>query len=213
MTSRDPHRGRADIRSAHIATYAGQALDTFYLTLTGPGPRPRRGSALRSRRSSTPAGTVPGVHQPVDRLTATFKNLRGRGVCRSPTSTRRSATSGSPCSTPTRRCPWSSRSPMPRERAPRRRGLQALNPGQQVVKIVHGLISGPRRATRLLSKNPPTVVMLVGLQVRQDHPAGKSSVAGSGPGPPAARRRGPPAPERGDPFRGGGPAGRRAGLR
>ncbi|BBE23041.1 hypothetical protein MN0502_19240 [Arthrobacter sp. MN05-02] len=53
---------------------------------------------------------------------------------------------------------------------------QALNPGQQVVKIVNeelvGILGGETRRIRL-AKNPPTVIMLAGLQG-----AGKTTLAG-----------------------------------
>ena len=53
---------------------------------------------------------------------------------------------------------------------------QALNPGQQVVKIVHEelvqILGGEQRRVRF-SKKPPTVIMLVGLQG-----AGKTTLAG-----------------------------------
>src|SRR5690606_2757060 len=53
---------------------------------------------------------------------------------------------------------------------------ESLNPGQQVVKIVNeelvGILGGETRRLNL-AKNPPTVIMLAGLQG-----AGKTTLAG-----------------------------------
>ena len=58
----------------------------------------------------------------------------------------------------------------------RRGGLRALNPAQQVVKIVNeelvAILGGETRPLRF-AKNPPTVIMLAGLQG-----AGKTTLAG-----------------------------------
>ena len=63
-----------------------------------------------------------------------------------------------------------------RERALGAEVSSALNPGQQVVKIVHeelvGILGGQTRNLRL-AKNPPTVIMLAGLQG-----SGKTTLAG-----------------------------------
>src|SRR5699024_1652074 len=62
------------------------------------------------------------------------------------------------------------------ERALGQEVSEALNPGQQVVKIVQGeledILGGETRKINL-AKNPPTVIMLVGLQG-----AGKTTLAG-----------------------------------
>ena len=105
-----------------------------------------------------------------------------------------------------------------RERALGEEVSQALNPAQQVVKIVNeelvGILGGETRTLRF-AKKPPTVIMLAGLQG-----SGKTTLAGKlahwlkGPGAyPAARRRGPPATERRHPARRRRRAGRRAGVR
>src|SRR6187397_1422644 len=63
-----------------------------------------------------------------------------------------------------------------RERALGVEVSQALNPAQQVVKIVHdelvGILGGETRRLRL-AKTPPTVILLAGLQG-----AGKTTLAG-----------------------------------
>jgi signal recognition particle subunit SRP54 len=112
-----------------------------------------------------------------DRLTATFKNLRGKG--------RLSESDVNKAVRDIRLALLDADVALPvvksfthavRERALGAEVSQALNPGQQVVKIVHEeLISVLGGATRplKLSKNPPTVVMLVGLQG-----SGKTTLAG-----------------------------------
>ena len=63
-----------------------------------------------------------------------------------------------------------------RERAVGIEVAQSLNPGQQVIKIVHEelvtILGGDQRRVRF-AKKPPTVIMLVGLQG-----AGKTTLAG-----------------------------------
>ena len=63
-----------------------------------------------------------------------------------------------------------------RERARGAEVSQALNPGQQVIKIVHeelvGILGGEARRLRF-AKHPPTVIMLAGLQG-----SGKTTLAG-----------------------------------
>ncbi len=93
-----------------------------------------------------------------------------------PTSTPRAARSGSRSSRPTSRSPSSAPS-SPRSRSARRaRGLAALNPAQQVVKIVNeelvGILGGETRRLQF-AKTPPTVIMLAGLQG-----SGKTTLAG-----------------------------------
>ena len=118
---RSPRRGLS-VRSAHIATYAGQTLDTFYVTefggrllpparvaqtvamvidtCDGADPRPQQSAVDPRRRIRPVEGTCapasplaprqarrPGGRLDLgrvfnllsDRLTATFKNLRGKG--------------------------------------------------------------------------------------------------------------------------------------
>ncbi len=94
----------------------------------------------------------------------------------------------------------------------------ALNPAQQVVKIVNeeliGILGGQTRELAF-AKTPPTVVMLAGLQG-----SGKTTLAGklaawlAGPGAHAAAGGlRPAAPGRGQPAAGRRPAGRGAGVR
>ena len=119
------------------------------------------------------------------------------------------ARSGSRCSRPTSRCPWSAAFiAQIKERAKGAEVSGALNPAQQVVKIVNeelvGILGGETRRLQF-AKTPPTVIMLAGLQG-----SGKTTLAGKlarwlqGPGPhaaarrlrPAAARRGQPAADR-----------------
>ena len=101
----------------------------------------------------------------------------------------------------------------------RRRGQRGAEPGaagrQDRQRGARRASSAARRARIRFAKQPPTVIMLAGLQG-----SGKTTLAGKlgplaqGPGPhPAPRRRRPPAPQRRHPARGRRRAGRRAGLR
>ncbi|MCL2089611.1 MAG: signal recognition particle protein [Micrococcales bacterium] len=112
-----------------------------------------------------------------DRLTATFRNLRTKG--------RLSEADVDATVREIRRALLDADVAVPvvraftgaiRERALSAEVSQALNPAQQVVKIVHDeLVSVLGGATRELrfAKNPPTVVLLAGLQG-----AGKTTLAG-----------------------------------
>ncbi len=112
-----------------------------------------------------------------DRLSATFKNLRGKG--------RLSDADVSATIKEIRAALLEADVALPvvktftskvRERAVGKEVSSALNPGQQVVKIVHEeLVEILGGETRRLSfaKHPPTVIMLVGLQG-----AGKTTLAG-----------------------------------
>jgi len=112
-----------------------------------------------------------------DRLTATFKSLRGKG--------RLSEADVDATIREIRRALLDADVAVPvvrqftsaiRERALGIEVSQALNPAQQVVKIVNeelvGILGGETRRLRL-AKNPPTVIMLAGLQG-----AGKTTLAG-----------------------------------
>ncbi|HEV7169207.1 MAG TPA: signal recognition particle protein [Micrococcaceae bacterium] len=112
-----------------------------------------------------------------DRLTATFKNLRGKG--------RLSEADVDATVREIRRALLDADVAVPvvreftariRERALGSEVNAALNPGQQVVKIVNeelvAILGGETRRIRL-AKNPPTVIMLAGLQG-----AGKTTLAG-----------------------------------
>ena len=112
-----------------------------------------------------------------DRLTSTFKNLKGKGRL---TDADIDATARE-----IRRALLDADVAVPvvrefigqvKERALGSEVSQALNPGQQVVKIVNDelvqILGGDTRRIAL-AKNPPTVIMLVGLQG-----AGKTTLAG-----------------------------------
>jgi signal recognition particle subunit SRP54 len=112
-----------------------------------------------------------------DRLTATFKSLRGKGrlseadVDATIREIRRALLDADVAVPVVRKFTASIR-----ERALGAEVSGALNPGQQVVKIVNeelvGILGGETRRLRL-AKNPPTVIMLAGLQG-----AGKTTLAG-----------------------------------
>ncbi|WP_028280895.1 signal recognition particle protein [Arthrobacter sp. H5] len=112
-----------------------------------------------------------------DRLTATFKNLRGKGrlteadVDATVREIRRALLDADVAVSVVREF-----TAKVKERALGLEVSQALNPGQQVVKIVNeelvGILGGETRRIRL-AKNPPTVIMLAGLQG-----AGKTTLAG-----------------------------------
>ncbi|MHA7207624.1 signal recognition particle protein [Arthrobacter sp. MDT1-65] len=112
-----------------------------------------------------------------DRLTATFKNLRGKGrlteadIDATVREIRR-ALLDADVAVPVVRAFTAA----VKERALGLEVSQALNPGQQVVKIVNeelvAILGGETRRLRL-AKNPPTVIMLAGLQG-----AGKTTLAG-----------------------------------
>nr|WP_255480890.1 signal recognition particle protein [Quadrisphaera sp. RL12-1S] len=112
-----------------------------------------------------------------DRLTATFKGLRGKGRLTEAdvdTTVReiRRALLEADVALPVVRAFTGSI----RERALSAEVSQALNPAQQIVKIVNeeliGVLGGQTRRLRF-AKNPPTVIMLAGLQG-----AGKTTLAG-----------------------------------
>lgn len=112
-----------------------------------------------------------------DRLTSTFKTLRGKGRL-SPADVDatvrqiRLALLDADVSLPVVRAFTAA----VRERALGEEVSKALNPGQQIVKIVNeelvAILGGESRRLRL-AKNPPTVIMLAGLQG-----AGKTTLAG-----------------------------------
>ncbi|WP_329123480.1 signal recognition particle protein [Streptomyces sp. NBC_01465] len=112
-----------------------------------------------------------------DRLAATFKNLRGKG--------RLSEADIDATAREIRIALLEADVALPvvrafikqvKERAAGAEVSQALNPAQQVVKIVNeeliGILGGETRRLRF-AKNPPTVIMLAGLQG-----AGKTTLAG-----------------------------------
>ncbi len=112
-----------------------------------------------------------------DRLAATFKNLRGKGRLTeadvdATVREIRTALLEADVALPVVR-EFTARV---RERALGAEVSKALNPAQQIVKIVHeelvGILGGQTRRLRL-AKNPPTVILLAGLQG-----AGKTTLAG-----------------------------------
>ncbi len=112
-----------------------------------------------------------------DRLAATFKNLRGKGrlseadVDATVRDIRTALLEADVALAVVR--DFTARV---RERALGAEVSKALNPAQQIVKIVHeelvGILGGQTRRLRL-AKNPPTVILLAGLQG-----AGKTTLAG-----------------------------------
>ncbi len=112
-----------------------------------------------------------------DRLTATFKNLRGKGrlseadVDATVREIRRALLDADVALSVVREFTGKVR-----ERALSSEVSAALNPAQQVVKIVNeelvGILGGEARRLRF-AKNPPTVIMLAGLQG-----SGKTTLAG-----------------------------------
>ena len=145
-------------------------------TLEGPT------DSLRRLASGYPRASTPSRRQPVfttlqDRLTATFKNLRGKGKL--------SDADIDATLREIRVALLEADVALPvvkdfiaavRERAKGAEVSQALNPAQQIVKIVNeelvGILGGETRRIRF-AKNPPTVIMLAGLQG-----AGKTTLAG-----------------------------------
>ena len=123
-----------------------------------------------------------------DRLTATFKNLRGKG--------RLSESDVNKTVRDIRMALIDADVALPvvkeftsavRERATGAEVSSALNPAQQVIKIVNeelvGILGGNTRTIQL-AKRPPTVIMLAGLQG-----SGKTTFAGKlGPTPSPSSR-------------------------
>ena len=89
-----------------------------------------------------------------DRLATVFSNLRGKGRLTPADIDATAARSASPCSRPTSRCRWSGpSSPRIKERATGADVSAALNPAQQVIKIVNEelieILGGETRRLRL----------------------------------------------------------------
>ena len=112
-----------------------------------------------------------------DRLTASLKNLRGKGRLSpadvdSTVAQIRTALLEADVALPV----VTIFTDRVRERATGAEVASALNPGQQIVKIVHeelvAILGGQTRRLHL-AKNPPTVILLAGLQG-----AGKTTLAG-----------------------------------
>ncbi|HLS63670.1 MAG TPA: signal recognition particle receptor subunit alpha, partial [Ruania sp.] len=112
-----------------------------------------------------------------DRLSATFKSLRGKGRLsesdiETTVSQIRRALLDADVAVPAVRAFTAA----VRERASSAEVSQSLNPAQQIVKIVHEqlieILGGDSRALTL-AKHPPTVILLAGLQG-----AGKTTLAG-----------------------------------
>ena len=145
------------------------------VTARPPARHPARigWTSARSRRTRGPPTCSP--RSPTGSPTPS-RTFAARAASPRPTSTRPRARSASPCSRPTWRC-RSSRSSSPRSRSarPREEVSQALNPAQQIVKIVNDelveILGGETRRLRF-AKTGPTVIMLAGLQG-----AGKTTLA------------------------------------
>ena len=145
-----------------------------------PGGRPIRPPHAQLRASGAPStrGFATAVFDTLsDRLAATFKNLRGKG--------RLSEADIDATAREIRIALLEADVALPvvrafikqvKERAAGAEVSQALNPAQQVIKIVNeeliGILGGETRRLRF-AKNPPTVIMLAGLQG-----AGKTTLAG-----------------------------------
>jgi len=154
-----------------------------------------------------------------DRLAATFKGLRGKGRLSeadidATVREIRTALLEADVALPVVR----SFTARVKERALSEEVSGALNPAQQVVKIVHGelvdILGGETRGLRM-AKTGPTFIMLAGLQG-----AGKTTLAGKAGRPPEVRGsyapaggRGPAAAERRRSVDGRRRARRRADLR
>ena len=143
-----------------------------------------------------------------DRLTATFKNLRGKGrLSESDVNATvrdiRVALLDADVALPVVR----EFTAVVRERALGAEVSGALNPAQQVVKIVNEelvtILGGQTRRIEF-AKNPPTVIMLAGLQGSGKTTSGRQArqvAQGPGPHPDPGRGR-PPAAQRRDPAPG-----------
>ena len=103
-----------------------------------------------------------------DRFEGIFAGSAARAARARPTSTRSCARSASPCSRPTSTSSSCARcSTRIRERAVGARVHEALNPAQQVIKLVHEeLIDtlGGETMRITYASRPPTVVLMAGLQ-------------------------------------------------
>ena len=146
------------------------------LGYAGPGPARALAHPLHPMRHPRPTGRSLFTSLS-DRLAATFKNLRGKGRLSeadvdATVREIRTALLEADVALPVVR-EFTARV---RERALGEEVSKALNPAQQVVKIVHdelvGILGGETRRLRL-AKTPPTVILLAGLQG-----AGKTTLAG-----------------------------------
>src|SRR6266536_6573070 len=147
------------------------------MTVTAPRPWPPSATRPVDSRGCTRLNGSPVFDTLSDRLSATFKNLRGRG--------RLSEADIDATAREIRIALLEADVALPvvrqfiaavKERA---RGAEvhgALNPAQQVIKIVHeeliGILGGETRRL-VFAKTPPTVIMLAGLQG-----SGKTTLAG-----------------------------------
>ena len=186
-----------------------------------PGHLRRRRPRPARRRGPVTAGPYPGLVFDTlsDRLSAVFTNLRGKG--------RLSEADIDATAREIRIALLEADVALPvvrqfiaaiKERARGEEVSKALNPAQQVIKIVNEelvtILGGETRRLQF-AKQPPTVIMLAGLQgAGKTTLAGKLAhwLAGAGPHPDAGRLR-PAAPERGEPAAGRRRAGRGRGLR
>ena len=131
------------------------------LTIPSQAPRRLRGCSTPSPTACPPSSPACGA----------------KAGCPRPTSTRPRARSASRCSRPTSRCrSCASSSPRSRNGPAGEEVSRALNPAQQVIKIVNeelvAILGGETRRLQF-AKNPPTVIMLAGLQG-----SGKTTLAG-----------------------------------
>ena len=185
-----------DVRSAHVSTLGADVVDAFYVVGRRLGDRPEaeRGSSwwrrpARGRPAPEPASAAARLteHSPTDRglmfdtlsdrLDKVFTSLRGKG--------RLSEADIDATAREIRIALLEADVALPvvkafiaavKERAPGEEVSKALNPAQQVIKIVNeelvAILGGETRLIRF-AKTPPTVIMLAGLQG-----AGKTTLAG-----------------------------------
>ena len=147
-----------------------------------PGLPPHRAAARRLVGSIRPPRQrnreAPAVFDTLsDRLSAVFTNLRGKGRLSEPTSTPPHARSASRCSRPTSRCrSCGSSSTGSRSARAARRSARPSTPrsrsSRSSTRSSSAILGGETRRL-VYAKQPPTVIMLAGLQG-----AGKTTLAG-----------------------------------
>ena len=195
----------------------GGCLGHHAILTTRAGARAPYAGTVRARRLQR--DVLCSTRSPIG-CPGSSRTCGARVGCPTPTSTPPHARSVSRCSRPTSRCPWCGTFVTRiKERARGEEVSKALNPAQQVIKIVNEelvqILGGETRRLQF-AKQPPTVIMLAGLQG-----AGKTTLAGQagalaavGQGHTAvARRLRPAAPERRQPAPGRRRTRRRRGLR
>src|SRR6266536_1423312 len=147
------------------------------MTVTAPRPWPPSATRPVDSRGCTRLNGSPVFDTLSDRLSATFKNLRGKGRLTdadidATAREIRIALLEADVALPVVRTFVAAL----RDRARGEEVSRALNPAQQVIKIVNeeliAILGGETRRLRF-AKTPPTVIMLAGLQG-----SGKTTLAG-----------------------------------